>query len=257
MSQQRFLHSMLSLRSAMQFLTCIPVGSIESVPTQVRKNMSLWFPMVGTGIGLILASASWATSALHDLLQASLIVTLWVVITGALHLDGLADTADGWVGGLGNRERTLQIMHDPRSGAMAVTAVALTLILKVSALTAALDWTIIVVAPVAARLLIIPAFLFLPYARENGIGADLKQALSSRKRVQVMAIIAIWALLPLLLIPVSLWLMLAVVAGIVFFVWRWFMMRRLGGFTGDCIGLLIESVELALLIAFAVYETGF
>lgn len=70
------------------------------------------------------------------ILVAALVLALWVYFTGAMHLDGVADTADAWVGGLGDHQRTLEIMKDPRVGAMAVAAMLLVLLVKFAAITA-------------------------------------------------------------------------------------------------------------------------
>ena len=73
------------------------------------------------------------------LLQAALLLALWVALTGALHLDGLADSADAWLGGFGDPARTLEIMKDPRSGPVAVVVLVLLLLLKFSALLVVLQ----------------------------------------------------------------------------------------------------------------------
>ena len=89
-------------------MTCLPAGSADDVPATARNNILFWYPMVGVAIGFILILGEWLAAPLPDFLQAALLVTLWMTITGGLHLDGLADCADAWVGGLGSRERTLK-----------------------------------------------------------------------------------------------------------------------------------------------------
>ena len=254
MKQNRITHHFHSFRAAAQFLTCLPAGAVGSVPKGARLDMMYWYPAVGAVIGVVLIGFELLSTPLNDFMQASLLVTLWVVVTGGLHLDGLADCADAWVGGLGSREKTLEIMKDPRCGPFAAVAVTLALILKVAALTAYQGWLALLLAPYFARLLIIPAILSLPYAREDGLAGEIQSALSHRKRKFAMGIIVAGALAPLPFASPLLWLALAATSAAVFLLWRVSMIRRLQGFTGDCIGLLVELSELALLFVFVVFE---
>ncbi len=256
MNRSGLIHHLQSFQAAVQFMTCVPVGSVEKVPDSAWRNMLLWYPVVGAAIGAVLIVGERLVFALDASLQAALLVLVWVILTGGLHLDGLADTTDAWVGGLGNRVRTLEIMKDPHCGPFAVIAVTMTLILKVAALTAFHNWIVLLLVPMAARLLIIPAFLWLPYAKESGVGADIQQAFSESRKKFGIAITVIGALLPLLFVPISLWLALVISGNVVYWLWRLTMMRRLQGFTGDCIGMLVELSELVLLFVFVIYETA-
>jgi len=254
MNQDQILHHLNSFRAALQFMTCIPAGSVDSVTADDSHSMLFWYPLVGAVIGLILIFTEGLTSPLPALLQASLLVTVWVIVTGGLHLDGLADSADAWVGGLGDRERTLEIMQDARCGPIAIIAVTLTLIVKVAALSAFHNWVMLLLVPMAARLLIIPAFLWLPYARVSGLGGEIQQALSDRAKRIGLVVIAVSALAPIFFVSPWLWLLLVGASGAVFLLWRIAVMRRLQGFTGDCIGLLVELSELVLLLVFVCFE---
>lgn len=254
MKEGRFLRRLNSFRAALQFMTCIPVGSVDSVSDDDRHGMLFWYPLVGAVVGLILIATEGLTSPLPAVLQASLLVAVWVIITGGLHLDGLADSADAWVGGLGDRERTLEIMKDTHSGSIAVVAVTLTLIVKVAALSAFHNWVMLLLVPVTARLLIIPAFLWLPYARTSGLGGEIQQAMPERAKRIGLTVIGVAALVPLLFVSFWLWLLLVGASGAVFLLWRIAMMRRLQGFTGDCIGLLVELSELVLILVFVSFE---
>ena len=246
-------HQFQSFRAAMQFMTCIPAGSVDDISPAARNDMLIWYPAVGAVIGVILILGEWLSSPLNDFMQASLLLTIWVVVTGGLHLDGLADCADAWVGGLGDREKTLKIMDDPRCGTIAVIAVTLTLIMKFAALVSFQNWIMLLLIPILARLMIIPAFLWLPYAREFGLGGEIQQALTQQKRNHCKVIVAVIGVLPLVLISFRLWILLLVVLVITFLLWRFTMIKRLQGFTGDCIGLLIELSEVVLAVAFVAY----
>ena len=124
---------------AVQFLTCWPIR-LEPPPARREVGLSLlWYPAVGLLLGLLIWVATILLSPLATPLAAAVVLALWVSCTGALHLDGLGDTADAWVGGRGDRERTLAIMKDPYSGPIAVAAVVCLLLVKFGALSALLS----------------------------------------------------------------------------------------------------------------------
>lgn len=240
---------MLPLLIALQFLTRLPVrlpGMPE--PAQLGRSL-LWYPAVGLLLGLLLMTAQMLLGSVPVLLQAALLLTLWVALTGALHLDGLADTADAWVGGFGDRERTLAIMKDPRSGPMAVSVLVLVLLLKFAALAALLEGgrgNLLVLAPWLARLLLPGLFRYTPYVRPGGLGQALADHLPGRLPV-VLALHGL-ALLLAFGAPGAL---AALLGGLVFLVWRRALLARLGGTTGDTAGALVELVECAVLVGLA------
>ena len=113
---------------ALQFLTRVPVRlTAMPAPEQVGRSL-LWYPLLGLLVGGLLLGLHLLLGATPALLQAALLLTVWVAITGGLHLDGLADSADAWAGGFGDRERSLAIMQDPRSGPIAVVVLVLLLV---------------------------------------------------------------------------------------------------------------------------------
>ncbi|MBP7974742.1 MAG: adenosylcobinamide-GDP ribazoletransferase, partial [Acinetobacter sp.] len=125
---------MLPFLIALQFLTIVPV-QLKQIPTARQNAQSLLFyPVIGLLIGLILFGLSVALIELPAILLASIVLVIWIWLTGGLHLDGLADTADAWVGGFGDRERTLQIMKDPASGPIGVLSLIIVCLLKFTAL---------------------------------------------------------------------------------------------------------------------------
>jgi adenosylcobinamide-GDP ribazoletransferase len=130
--------------------------------------------------GLLLWLASHLLQGVAAPLQAALLLALWVLLSGALHLDGLADSADAWLGGFGDRERTLQIMKDPRSGPIAVVTLVLVLLLKFCALWVLVEHGaggLLVLAPVVGRAAMLGLFLTTPYVRAGGLGAALAEHL--------------------------------------------------------------------------------
>jgi adenosylcobinamide-GDP ribazoletransferase len=125
------------------------------------------------------------------LLHAALLLTVWVLLSGALHLDGLADSADAWLGGFGDRERTLTIMKDPRSGPIAVVTLVLVLLLKFAALLALIEQQhalALIIVPLLGRSALLGLFLTTPYVRAGGLGQALADHLPRSAGKQVLAV---------------------------------------------------------------------
>jgi adenosylcobinamide-GDP ribazoletransferase len=244
---------MRALLVALQFLTRLPVR-LRAAPSEEEVGRSLLFyPLVGLLIGALLATFAMAMSAggIPDLLGAALVLVAWTLITGGLHLDGLADSADAWIGGRGERERTLAIMKDPYCGPMGVTVLVVILVVKFAALAALLacekGW-VVVLPPVLGRTALPLLFLTTPYVRPNGLGSALSARLH-RKTMAAIVMVTLGALIASLGWPG----MVAVVAGMSIFIpLRRMMVRTLGGTTGDTAGALVELVEATTLIAVAV-----
>ncbi len=250
MNRAGLLHRCLPLLLALQFLTRIPMPDIGLLDSAQVGRSLLWYPVVGGLIGSLL----WLVQLLLQLLlpdlwsvQAGLLLLVWCLVTGGLHLDGLADSADAWAGGFGDRERSLALMKDPRCGPAAVMVLVLLLLVKFSALTALIATTPgwLILAPLVARALLLLLFLSTDYVRAGGLGAVLAQHFPRRlARYQL-----------LLLTMLLLWLggaigfavllcSLLLFAGL-----RLLMCRRLGGTTGDTAGALVELSEAAVLLA--------
>ena len=237
---------------AVQFLTRFPTfATAEWQPRAVGHSL-LFYPAVGLMIGLMLLLVAWLSSSASDLVQAGLLLTAWVLITGGLHLDGLADSADAWVGGLGDRERTLEIMKDPYCGPSAVVLLVLVLLLKFAALVtivATANWWALLLVPVISRSTLPALFMTTPYVRPGGLG-ELLALHMPREQLK-------WLLLALALLV---WLVLGglgfamiVVAAVVCFLLRNMMLQRLGGLTGDTAGANVELVEVVLLLVAAMF----
>ena len=129
---------MKSLLVALGFLTAIPVRTGAPAPGDLGRS-GMCFPLVGLALGVVLVAAQYALVELFPpLLTATLVVALWAAFTGGLHLDGLADCADGLLA-TAMRERRLEILRDPRVGAFGVVALTLFLLLKVHAVAALLS----------------------------------------------------------------------------------------------------------------------
>ncbi len=236
---------MRGLLVAIGFLTRIPVPHAVFGDADARVRSLPWYPLVGVLIGALLYLLAWAIHGWPPLLSAAVILAAWVALTGALHLDGLADSADAWVGGIGDRARTLAIMKDPNCGPMGVVALALTLLLKFAALASAPAWPGLLLAPLLARAALVAAFLFVPYVRAGGLGEGLAGSSRAIDLVVLMLVAAGSACagrrgIASLLVAIAL-----------FALWRRACLRRLGGMTGDTCGALAELTEAAVLLAAA------
>lgn len=241
---------MLPFWIALQFLSSLPIR-LPGMPTPQELGRSLLFyPLVGLLFGVILWAMNGLLSGTPLLLHAALLLTVWVLLSGGLHLDGLADSADAWLGGFGDRERTLTIMKDPRSGPIAVVTLVLVLLLKFAALLALIEQQhslFLIIVPLIGRSAMLGLFLTTPYVRAGGLGQALADHLPRWAGQQVLAVSALACVLIAGFSGV--W---ALVLTAVVFAWlRQLMLRRLGGTTGDTAGALLELLEMAVLVGLA------
>jgi len=243
---------MLPFWIALQFLSSLPIrlpGMPE--PRELGRSL-LFYPLVGLLFGAILWAFNWLLLGTPTLLHAALLLSLWVLLSGGLHLDGLADSADAWLGGFGDRERTLTIMKDPRSGPIAVVTLVLVLLLKFTALLALIgqpDSLALIIVPLIGRSALLGLFLTTPYVRAGGLGQALADHLPRSAGRQVLAVSALACVLIAGLSGV-----LAVVLAVLGFFWlRQVMLRRLGGTTGDTAGAMLELLEVAVLVGLALF----
>jgi len=232
---------------ALQFLTRVPVPKISNVTDGQIGRSVLFYPLVGFLLGLFLIAIAVSTANTSTGIAAALCVAAWALITGGLHLDGLADSADAWLGGYGNRERTLSIMKDPYSGPAAVMLVTLVLILKFAALETLIkhqQWSAILLAPLLGRTMLPMLFLTTRYVRESGLGTVLTQHLprSPAWGIIFLVLALIWIVLGAksLLITFSAITTLAAL--------RMLMLKRIDGATGDTAGATVELTETVVLV---------
>ncbi|MEM9766086.1 MAG: adenosylcobinamide-GDP ribazoletransferase [Pseudomonadota bacterium] len=241
------------LGSAAEFLTRLPLPPAGWEEGRLRFALS-WFPLIGLGLGLAQGLAlAGAVLILPPAVAAGLAVALGLWLTGALHEDGLADTADG-LGGAGTpRERALEIMRDSRLGTYGAAALVVALGLRWASFASLAAVPADAVAAVAAAGLlsrtVLLALARLPIAREGSLGGMLAvpegTALTAREATAACASAALGLALlgwgPFLLALTAASVTTVLLAGIAF--------RRLGGMTGDIYGATIVSAELAVLVA--------
>ncbi|MFZ5557499.1 MAG: adenosylcobinamide-GDP ribazoletransferase [Pseudomonadota bacterium] len=233
---------------AVQFLTRLPVARGGWSPQDVGRSLA-YYPAVGLLLGIVLAALAWLLGDARSTVAAAVILAVWVLATGALHLDGLADSADAWLGGFGDRERTLAIMKDPHRGVAAIVAVALVLIIKFAALEALLHaqaWPALLVAPLLGRASAPLLFLTTDYVRPGGLGSAMAEHLPRAAAIWAVAVAAVITIIP----PGGIAMLLA--GAIAFAGLRALMVKRIGGATGDTAGAAVELTEAAALVAAAI-----
>lgn len=236
--------------AAFSFLTVLPVGRLVVLDGKDVARGSVLFPVVGGAIGAATGGTAWLLGDhLPPLLAAVLAVTVGAALTGALHLDGLADCADGF--GARTPEDRLRVMRDHTNGTYGGTALLLDLMIRVTALAAvagsehALLFSIAAgaLARVAGPLLAV----LLPYAQARPGAGEALNSHPSQPRAAVA--LGVGGLIAYLTAgsPGQYAASIVVAAVVVAFV-AWTAKRRLGGVTGDVMGACSELVELAVLI---------
>jgi adenosylcobinamide-GDP ribazoletransferase len=238
----------VAIVAALQFLTVVP-PLIRRPLTAVELGRSVaWFPLVGVGLGAILAGVDSAFGLLFAPgVTAALVLAAWVLATGALHLDGFLDTCDGLFGGRTAEER-LRIMRDERAGAFAVVGAVLLLLLKYALLAAlAGQAPALIVAPVVGRWGMTVALVAFPYARSEGLGRAMKDHAGSPEAVVAtittlvaVTLVAEWRGIVALALAIPAGGLIVGAA-----------LRRLPGLTGDVYGALGELLEVFTLLVFA------
>lgn len=246
---------------AFQFLTRIPIPVQVPFTAEVMRRSVLFYPLVGILIGLVVVTSLWGLQFVLPPLPAAVLTTaIWIALSGALHVDGLMDSADGLLSHR-SRERRLEIMRDSRVGAMGVVVCVLYLLLKVSLIASGIEAShllftaMLVQAPIWSRWFMTAAIVLWPYARETeGMGSLLRTV---RKQTVLAGLVLAGGLAGLSgYITLEESLLLSVVAAVsglglsllVGSVLAWIMFRKLGGLTGDTYGALNECIEVVILL---------
>ncbi len=232
---------------SIQLLTRIPVR-LPDLPSDSDVGKSLlYYPLVGFLIACILLIPGLLLSH-AAMMAAALVLSGWVLITGGLHLDGLADSADAWVGGFGDREKTLALMKDPTCGPIAVAVLILVMLIKFAGLVYIIEHghlEMIFITLITSRSVVIVLYQTTAYAKSSGMGAVLSQHLPRQASYWVLGISAGGCIIigggPAIILLLTALLML----------WglRRMMMFRIGGVTGDTTGAVIELSEASMLAA--------
>lgn len=237
-----------TLLVALQFLTVIPVRVSGEIKAPTMGRAMAWFPVVGLMLGALLALADAAGQALFPpMVNAALLLTIWVALTGALHLDGFLDCCDGLLA-TGSPERRLEILRDTHVGAFAIVGAVCLLLIKFAVLVelpAPQRTPALLTIPPLTRAAMVYAAWTYPYARPGpGLGQLFRRGLTWR-RVLMTGAVAVGAAglaLGRTGLGVALWVWLMTV-GIVALV-----RRRIPGLTGDVYGAINELTEVGALL---------
>ena len=247
-----------ALACAMQFLTRIPLATRTLFDNKDYANSLAWYPVIGLILGgLVWLSGVTLAGLSSTSLAAALVLAVWVLLTGALHLDGVADCADAWVGGFSDREKTFQIIKDPRSGPIAVVVLVLVLLVKWAALEVLLGsehWWIIWLIPLLARGAMPYIFWRLDYVSSSGLGSAFVEGLS-RQRILISLLFVVVIAMLSLTAQLEILVLFVVVSLLIYLWWKRASYQKLGGFNGDCAGALVEFLELGLLLGLAIYTS--
>ena len=239
------------LLAAAEFLTRLPVAPTGHDPDWLPRAAK-YFPLVGIGVGGLAAAVLVAAHHLWPApLPELLAIAATLVLTGALHEDGLADSADslgGWT-----REKRLAIMKDPRLGSFGALGLGLCLALQAGSLAALLPGATAAAALVAShaggRLAAALLMAAQPYGGE--LRASRIEHRAERPRAGEIAVAAAFGLSPLLLLPpdrAGIGLLLGTAAAALV---AWRLCRVLGGYTGDVLGAAVVTYQAAFLLGVA------
>lgn len=238
---------MRGLTGALSALTRLPV------PTRASDDPGpalLWFPVVGVLLGLLTATVyAAAHQILPSLVAAALAIMSLVLITGALHEDGLADSADAWGGGF-SRDDTLRIMRDPQHGTYGTLAIVFSVLLRIAALAALSPATSLFGLPAVhaiSRAAPVALMALTPAARDEGLAAHFTSAATPTRAaaaagsafVVSAALLGAWVIVAVAITIGTAWLV------------RRAAVRRLGGLTGDVLGATEQLIECGLLLLLA------
>ena len=239
---------------ALSFLTVIPLCRFFSMDWNIEaQRLSVCFyGFVGILLAGVLGVVYYLIPAhVSDIMVATLLIATLACLTGGLHLDGLADCVDGLSAAHAAPERIFEVMKDPRCGSMSVVSLILILLLKISSLACLLAmansffvFSVFLLSLVLARISVQLLMIFTLYVSKNGIAENFSHGLSKCRvliSVSGMMFFLYWC------VPGLLLLLSTATALCVWFLWRYIWLHKIGGYTGDVAGALIELQETAAL----------
>lgn len=231
---------------ALRFLTILPVGKSAAEKERLPQAM-IFFPLVGLVLGLILVSANWLFSfiLLNKLATGVILVTVAVILTGGLHLDGLADTTDALLSGK-SPGQMLKIMRQSQIGTMGALSLICVILLKLCFLCSlpgkVINVALILMCLLSRYSLVLALFLF-PYVREQGKARAFAEGMNYKIFLSASAITLFCVLLFCSLKGL---VILMLVVPFTFFLGE-FISKKFGGITGDTLGAINELTEVLVL----------
>lgn len=240
------------LKTGLAFLTRLPLAPQAPASGADLARASWTFPVIGAGIGAAAALVYWIGHGLGlaAFVSAALAVGATLIITGCLHEDGLADTADGFGAGA-TAERKLEIMRDSRIGTYGVAALILSLLLRIGAVASLADPALVALALIAAHAgarATLPSFMRrVPRARTDGLSADVGAPPPQSSLIAVaIGLVAMWLCLGLGTTLIA-FVLLAFALGLM----AWLSTIQIGGQTGDVLGAVEQVSEILILLVAA------
>ena len=226
---------------AVQFFTRLPTPQLREFRPEWLADAARWFPLVGLLLGGLLLALIWPASLVDPWLAAWAGLLGWALLTGGLHLDGLADLADALGAAHRDRERFLAVLKDPHLGSFGVLTLILQLAGKLVLLMLAVRnqaWLGLLLIPAWARLGVLYWQTLPPVSAGMGEQFGWRVPYGARRGwLVLLALLSLWQAPPLLLAPLLIWL------------YRRWLLRAVGGMTGDCLGAGVDVVETGLLLA--------
>jgi adenosylcobinamide-GDP ribazoletransferase len=246
------------LAAAVQFLTIVP-PLVRRPFTGAEMGRAVgWFPLVGMLIGGLLVLVDLGVRRLWPAgVSATLVLAVWIVVTGGLHLDGLMDSCDGLLGGRTVEDR-LRILRDPRIGSFAMIGGVLVMLTKWSVLAGMTNnadrLAALVLAPVLGRWSMTATIGSCPYARPEGAGRAMKDHLRTGDDMLARGITCAVLIGTASWMHGVLWLAAMLMSTGVTYAVAAFACRRIGGVTGDVYGAVCELSECAVLLVLSTRE---
>lgn len=223
---------------AVSMLTAIPFFKVHDFYKGINGHAVMFYPLVGFALGgILLLTYSLLNPYIPAMHLGIIIFALWVLLTGALHLDGFSDTVDGLYV---SKERALEVMKDPNTGGMGMILSVTFLILKASSLAHFEAMYLLPIILMLSRLNAVLVIYFYPYISQSGIATLAKQEFTKSQLLTALS----YSVVLLLMFNTSILLISSL---LVLFVIKLFFMKRYGGFSGDIYGFTIEVTELVLL----------
>jgi cobalamin 5'-phosphate synthase/cobalamin synthase len=222
---------------ALSMLTTLPFFRVHDFYKGINGYAVMFYPLVGLLLGSILYGISLLLEPYVPHFHLGMILfALWVVLTGALHLDGFADTVDGL---FVSKERSLEVMKDPHNGGMGMLFGGTFLLLKASSLMALEHYALLPLVLLLPRLMIVWSIYFYPYV-SGGMSSLAKEELNATQVISALlySLVFVYIYSGWFLLFGALFLLLLI---------KSFFIKRYGGFTGDIYGFTIEVIELFLL----------
>jgi cobalamin 5'-phosphate synthase/cobalamin synthase len=231
---------------AFSMLSILPFFRVHDFYKGINGYAVMFYPFVGFLLGSLLYGMALLLEPYFSAWHIGiLLLGMWVLLTGALHLDGFADTIDGL---FVSKERALEVMSDPHVGAMGMIFTFVFLLLKASALAALHTWYLLPFVLMLGRLNAVVAIYALPYVKESGMGALAKEEFRLWQFCIVLLYVGIYAFF-------TSWALVAL-SLVAFLLMALLFLRRYGGMSGDMYGFVIEMSELLLLHAMLVGVTS-